>query len=90
MSSRPNAATVRVDRLRAGLGRPRVARDGEHPVASPRPPGPATSSFAAAASSSGLRAVIVTDAPRLSSSAAMAWPMPRLAPVTSAARPRAT
>ena len=51
------------------------------------PAGPSTSSFAAAASSSGLRAVIVTDAPLVSSSAAMAWPMPRLAPVTRAALP---
>src|SRR3954470_5712180 len=86
MSSRPNAATV------ASTDSARASADPALPTtastrSSAPPAGPSTSSFAAAASSSGLRAVIVTEAPRVSSSAAMACPMPRLAPVTSAALP---
>ena len=62
MSSRPNAATVRVTDSSRASADPALPATASTRSAAP-PAGPATSSFAAAASSSGLRAVIVTEAP---------------------------
>ncbi len=82
-SSRPNSSIVR---------RTTSARSSSRPVfagtASTLASGTSARSCSAAASIwSGLRDEIVTAAPPRASSAAIACPMPRLAPVTSATLP---
>ena len=75
-----------VDGRGAGGGVARVAGHGEHPGrVAPRRSGGELGGRGGQLVS--LRPVIVTAAPRPSSSAATARPIPRLAPVTSAARP---
>ena len=84
-SSRPNRATV--DSTARARSSALPAFPGTASTRSGETPAVTASDSAAAVTASGLRDVIVTDAPRDSSSSAMPCPMPRLAPVTSATLP---